>query len=372
MSAKRPPADLVNITHAFSAAATNPSLWEGAMDVAAQATRSTGAALLPVKGHLPSVPISQSVGELFASYFRDGWYRTDPRHAGIPALIRRGAMSDFDVGPPEEFVRTPIYQELCAPLGLRWVAGVKVAAGDDLWCLAIQRSADQGPFGPEDIRRLSVISRSLSAAAATARAFGFARAEAALDAFEMSGSAVVLFDRCGEVFRLNRAAQSLLGHDLKIVRNRLVSRDQVATATLDRALHALLWRPDGGSLQPPVNLRREEGFPILAYVSRLSGIAADCFAPCQVVAVLVDLEARVGLVERDLISIFNLTPAEARLANRLSGGDSIEEIAADLGVTYETSRKQLKSIFQKTNTHRQAQLVALLAQFAGNHRSLSV
>ena len=157
------------------------------MDAAAQVTGGPGAALLPVRGHLPSVPISQSVGELFSAYFRDDWYKNDPRYAGIPALIRRGVMSDFDVGPPEEFVRTPIYNELCAPLGLRWVAGVKVAAGDDLWCLAIQRSEDEGPFAPHDMRRLSVLSRSLPAAAATARAFGFARVEAALDAFEMSG-----------------------------------------------------------------------------------------------------------------------------------------------------------------------------------------
>ena len=364
MARKARPGDLAGITHAFAAAAADPALWEGAMDAAAQVTGSTGAALLPVRGHLPSVPISQSVGELFSAYFRDDWYKNDPRYAGIPALIRHGVMSDFNVGPPEEFVRTPIYNELCAPLGLRWVAGVKVAAGDDLWCLAIQRSEDEGPFAPHDMRRLSVLSRSLSAAAATARAFGFARAEAALDAFEMSGSAVVLFDRCGEVFRLNKAVQSLLGPDLKIVRNRLVSRNQDATAALDRALHALIWRPDGGSLQPPVSLVREEGYPVLAYVSRLSGVAADCFAPCQVVAVLVDLEARVRLVERDLMSVFNLTPAEARLASRLSSGDSIEKIASALQISYETSRKQLKSIFHKTNTHRQAQLVALLAQFS--------
>jgi DNA-binding CsgD family transcriptional regulator len=65
-----------------------------------------------------------------------------------------------------------------------------------------------------------------------------------------------------------------------------------------------------------------------------------------------------------LMSIFNLTPAEARLASRLSSGASIEEIAAELSIAYETSRTQLKSIFQKTNTRRQAQLVALLAQFS--------
>jgi DNA-binding CsgD family transcriptional regulator len=371
MVAKPRCGDFVSLTHAFSAAAVNPTLWEGAMDAAAQVTGSTGAALLPIRGHLPSVPISQSVGELFAAYFRDGWYKTDPRYAGIPSLIRRGVMSDFDVGPPDEFVRTSIYRELCAPLGLRWVAGVKVAAGDDLWCLAIQRSANEGPFGPQDIRRLSAVSQNLSAAAATARAFGFARAEAALDVFEMSGSAVVLFDRSAEVFRLNRAAEHLLGDDLRIVHNRLVARDHDATANLDRALHALLWSPDGPSLRPPVTLPRQERYPILAYASRPTGVSADCFAPCQAIVVLVDLEARVRLVEQDLMNTFGLTPAEARLASRVSSGESIEEAAIELGVTYETTRKHLKSIFQKTGTHRQAQMVALLAHFSLSVRSSS-
>jgi DNA-binding CsgD family transcriptional regulator len=171
---------------------------------------------------------------------------------------------------------------------------------------------------------------------------------------------------------LQQTAACLLGHDLRIVRKRLVSRDQDGSAALDRTLHALIWSSDGTSLQPPVVLRREEGYPILAYASRLSGVVADCFAPCQVIAVLADLEARVHLVERDLIKIFGLTPAEARLVNRLSSGDSIEEVAARSNISYETCRAQLKSIFHKTNTHRQAQLIARLAQVSVGRRSSSV
>jgi len=65
MVGKIRPGDLVSLTDVFSAAAVNPAHWEDAMAAAAQATGSTGAALLPLRGHLPTVPISQSVGELF-------------------------------------------------------------------------------------------------------------------------------------------------------------------------------------------------------------------------------------------------------------------------------------------------------------------
>lgn len=61
-------------------------------------------------------------------------------------------------------------------------------------------------------------------------------------------------------------------------------------------------------------------------------------------------------------SMFNLTPAEARLAASLLTGGDLRAIAAGYGVTLETLRTQLKSIFRKTNTRRQSELVSLLQQ----------
>ncbi len=51
MAKKARPGDLANLTHAFSAAAVDPALWEDAMGIAAQVTGSTGAALLPALIH---------------------------------------------------------------------------------------------------------------------------------------------------------------------------------------------------------------------------------------------------------------------------------------------------------------------------------
>lgn len=59
---------------------------------------------------------------------------------------------------------------------------------------------------------------------------------------------------------------------------------------------------------------------------------------------------------------FGLTPSEARLAATITAGLSLQEIATRFGVGIGTLRTQLKSVFIKTDTRRQSELVALLGQ----------
>jgi DNA-binding CsgD family transcriptional regulator len=61
-----------------------------------------------------------------------------------------------------------------------------------------------------------------------------------------------------------------------------------------------------------------------------------------------------------LRSHFGLTQAEARLALHLVAGETLRCAAVKLSITYETARSQLKSIFKKTRTHRQAELVVVI------------
>jgi DNA-binding CsgD family transcriptional regulator len=61
-----------------------------------------------------------------------------------------------------------------------------------------------------------------------------------------------------------------------------------------------------------------------------------------------------------LKSKFDLTPAEARLVVRLITGESLRPCAKALGIKYETVRTYLKSVFQKTKTRRQAELVLVV------------
>lgn len=58
--------------------------------------------------------------------------------------------------------------------------------------------------------------------------------------------------------------------------------------------------------------------------------------------------------------LWRLTPAEARLARRLAEGRSLKEAAAEFGVSINTVRMQLRNVFAKTGTRRQADLVRLM------------
>jgi DNA-binding CsgD family transcriptional regulator/PAS domain-containing protein len=60
-----------------------------------------------------------------------------------------------------------------------------------------------------------------------------------------------------------------------------------------------------------------------------------------------------------LRSAFALSPAEARLIRLLATGASLRQASEIVGVSYSTVMSQIKSCFQKTGTHRQAELVAL-------------
>jgi DNA-binding CsgD family transcriptional regulator len=62
-------------------------------------------------------------------------------------------------------------------------------------------------------------------------------------------------------------------------------------------------------------------------------------------------------VIRDL---FDLTPAEARVAHGIAAGKTVNDLAGEAGLALGTIRQQLKSVFSKTGVSRQADLVALL------------
>lgn len=63
-----------------------------------------------------------------------------------------------------------------------------------------------------------------------------------------------------------------------------------------------------------------------------------------------------------LADLFHFTRAECRFAEHLMAGISLEHCAILLGNTLSTVRSQLKGLFRKTGTSRQAELVAFLSR----------
>ncbi len=64
---------------------------------------------------------------------------------------------------------------------------------------------------------------------------------------------------------------------------------------------------------------------------------------------------------QQLISLFGLSPAEARLARALCHGETLEEYAEAQSVKLPTVKTQLRAVFAKTQTDRQVALVNLIA-----------
>lgn len=63
---------------------------------------------------------------------------------------------------------------------------------------------------------------------------------------------------------------------------------------------------------------------------------------------------------RQLMSMFALSAAEARLTRALCHGETLEEYAIAQGVKLPTVKTQLRSLFSKTQTDRQVALVSLI------------
>jgi DNA-binding CsgD family transcriptional regulator len=351
------------VERSFADAAVDPTRWIAALEVLTKQTGSFGTVLLPVSGGgpIPSIPYTETMGESADVYFRDGWHQRDERYRGVSLLLERGVVDDLDVLDPDEIQRHPYYQEFLAPLGLQWFAGVKIASETDVWCLSVQRRNEQGPFSDNEKHQLARLSHRLSSSAVLSRTLSTAAADGALDAFDMCRTAVVLINRRGEVFRANQSAEHLLVGDVRISRGKLTARDERATSTLDRTLHDLIWRREGSALAAPVLLPRQGQRPLLAYPVKLSKLTSNALADCHCAVVLVDPDKRGRPLEATLQASYRLTDAEARLAARLAAGTSLATAASELGIAKETSRSQLKNVFMKTGTHRQAELVALLA-----------
>lgn len=85
------------------------------------------------------------------------------------------------------------------------------------------------------------------------------------------------------------------------------------------------------------------------------------------IIVVHELSARKTTGLQIMRQLFGLTPAELRVLEVLPTQDSLHASAVVLGVTHETVRSQLKSIYQKTDMHTQMALSRLILQFSQVH-----
>lgn len=159
-----------------------------------------------------------------------------------------------------------------------------------------------------------------------------------------------------KVLACNDAASALLrdGPDLRLHQDRLAFCDP---ATRERFLAHLELCP--GEVTPWLLQQRDHDRYIILEIDRLPTEAA---ARAIMVAIHFS-DGDQGGRWSEFGAVFALTPAEERIARMLTGGDGVEEIAADAAITVETARTHIRRIYNKVGVGSREHLTAVLLPF---------
>ena len=213
----------------------------------------------------------------------------------------------------------------------------------------------------EEERILATFTRRLIEIAAVSGARGAAASPTAtLNAMRLPAIAL---DQHGFVVDVNAAAEAVFDNNIKIKDRRLFVRDPDSRNLLKESIDQLKDPPRLDSLTAePVIVPRMDKLPVIVRIWPFEG---PSHLPAQEVRALLTLNAlgpRPGPPATILAKTFRLTPSEAKLACIIARGAPPDIAARELKISRETARNQLKSVFAKTDTHRQSELVALLLQ----------
>ena len=259
--------------------------------------------------------------------------------------------------------------------GIQWGVDYPSAISGQIWgegpqfgFLSMSRATEQ-PFSQAEQTHFGLMIRFLSRAAETHRRLEWLRLErdsarGVLDQLEVG---VVLVAAEGDVVHANRKATELLeeGDGVSLEDGRLRAGDDEAQTQLQQTLDASIATALGKASHSggAVPLPRQSGRDAFeASVAPITLESSSIWHPGRPAAVtfLKDPEDLPQLAPQRLDRLYGLTPTEGQLAGHLARGGSIDSAAREFDRSRDTLRKHLQSTFEKTGTHRQAELVALL------------
>jgi DNA-binding CsgD family transcriptional regulator len=358
--------DISRLQHAsvdLSKVIADPSCWTELLEEVVTATGAMGAGLIPPTASEGAMATAH-LGECLETYVREGWFERDAAsHRRAKILNMRGEVA-LDRDLTNTGGDAPFFDEFLPRFDGRWWAGIGIHSGPDFWSLTLHRSLRQGAFEQAERAVLQQFSLRLNEVASLAHLAGRVTLSTVANSFDQIGKAVVAIDAMGRLIHANAAAQQLLGTSIHIAGGRLAFRDRQAAAEYGKVIDRLTGLGPGKTLRaPPIVARRENAAPIVIRILPVDGEARSPFLSARALVLLSEIVAPARSDWQAFGRAFGLTPAEARLAALLATGQSLEKAAEALGVTRETARSRVKSIFQKTDTHRQGALVALLTSF---------
>jgi DNA-binding CsgD family transcriptional regulator len=187
-------------------------------------------------------------------------------------------------------------------------------------------------------------------------------------AFDMNPTAMVLFGHKGQIVAMNQAASKLaLTNDgLLATPNGLRAERAGESTRLQNLMTEALATSMGKGLSPAgaVLISRKKGASLQVMVTPVRNVVFETTRSVCAIALINDPEGRVRPAQDVLKMLFGLTSAECRVSLLLADGRPPVEIANLLGVTANTLKSHLSSIYSKTGTSRQSQLVRLIVPLA--------
>jgi DNA-binding CsgD family transcriptional regulator/PAS domain-containing protein len=268
--------------------------------------------------------------------------------------------------------RSEYFTDYILPAGRRYLLGAYPYKESGVTsAFAVMRAPGKPPFSSGDSALLAYLMPHLSRAARLDRRLQAPRkAEGTLSAaLDNLTDALFVVDAKGRIVRTNGRAVEMLdtGDTLLARAGRLRTRQTSKAAQLSTLIaSAASTNPVAPSdrsgtvvLEAPDNAR----CAVLIAPLMPSATLFDLADQRLVLIVASQLKALPSVAWR-LAQAFSLTPAEARLADRIVAGATLDDIASEFNVRLPTLNSQLKSIFLKTGTRRQGQLMQLGAQMA--------
>lgn len=256
------------------------------------------------------------------------------------------------------------YQDFLIPRAGRYSMGTTLLRDGAIeFQLGMTRAAEFGEFDDDDRAGLTLLLPHLRRALAMTMRLQEERNLAILGAaaLESSHLGILSLAASGEVLHANRKAESILRArtHLNVRFGRLAATDTDVDATLRHALQ------DTVATRRPHNLNlggaKGAGLSCLTLVAAPEQLPINSSAHRVAVIALVTENAkhRVATAQQ-LIDLFKLSPAEARLARGLAQGEGLDSYALENGVKRTTVRTQLQSALDKTRCNSQKDLVRLV------------
>ncbi|MGJ0510822.1 helix-turn-helix transcriptional regulator [Methylocystis sp.] len=272
-----------------------------------------------------------------------------------------GFVTEQDVLTDEEYLADPIMTDYCTPAGLHHAAAtvIHVPTGD-LVSVQVNRRIGQLQFSRADIARLDAFRPHIARAGLLAARWRLERLRAAAEALAMIGLPAAILDARGRALAANALIETMRSHVIWLPRDRVALVDPAADELLRRAIPDIV-DPAATSVRsfPSKGTAND---PAVVHLIPATGEARDVFGGGFGVLVVTPV-AHPAAPDAALIQgLFDLTPAEARVARAIAQRKTTEGIAAEFGLSRETIRTQVKSVLAKTGCARQLDLAVMLAR----------